>query len=124
MAFQIWHRHFKYQVIFFGFSNNMVIFQRYVNKSLVEKLNIFIIIYLDDILIYKKDPGQSHLKAIRKILDQLRKYLFFTNLKKCCFPQDKICFLKYMIFSKSINIEAKKIEVRKNLPKLNLVCNI
>ena len=39
----------------FGLSNVPTMFQRYVNKIFVEKLNIFIIIYLDDILIYTKD---------------------------------------------------------------------
>ena len=41
----------------FGFFNTPATFQRYVNKILTEKLNIFIIIYLDNILIYTKDLG-------------------------------------------------------------------
>ena len=43
--------------MFFGFFNTPVIFQRYVNKILAEKLDILIIIYLDNILIYTKNPG-------------------------------------------------------------------
>ena len=38
----------------FGFSNPLATFQQYVNKILAEKLDIFVIVYLDDILIYKK----------------------------------------------------------------------
>ena len=41
----------------FGLSNTSAIFQMYTNKILVQKLNIFVIVYLDDILIYNKDPG-------------------------------------------------------------------
>ena len=41
----------------FGLSNTLVIFQGYVNKILAKKLDIFVIIYLDGILIYIKDPG-------------------------------------------------------------------
>ena len=41
----------------------MAIFQKYVNKILTEKLNIFMIIYLDNILIYTKNPSQPHVKA-------------------------------------------------------------
>ena len=41
----------------FGLSNALATFQGYVNKILDKKLNIFIIIYLNDILIYTKDPG-------------------------------------------------------------------
>ena len=40
----------------FGLSNNLTIFQKLINKILVEKLDIFVIIYLNDILIYIKDP--------------------------------------------------------------------
>ena len=41
----------------FGLSNAPTTFQRYINKILAKKLDIFVIIYLDDILIYTKDPG-------------------------------------------------------------------
>ena len=56
-AFRTWYGHFEYQVRLFGFSNTLVIFQGYVNKILAEKLDIFVIVYLDDILIYIKDPS-------------------------------------------------------------------
>ena len=69
----------------FGLSSAPATFQRYVNKILAEKLDIFVIVYLDDILIYFEDPSQPHVEAVRWVLDQLRKYLLFANLKKCCF---------------------------------------
>ena len=49
----------------FGLSNTPAIFQGYVNKILAKKLDIFIIVYLDDILIYIKNIGQSYVKAVR-----------------------------------------------------------
>ena len=49
----------------FGLFNALATFKRYVNKILVEKLDVFVIVYLDDILIYTKDPGQPHVEAIR-----------------------------------------------------------
>ena len=66
----------------FGLSNTPATFQGYVNKILAEKFDIFVIVYLDDILIYTKDLGQSYVKAVRWVLDQLQKYLLFANLKK------------------------------------------
>ena len=84
-AFQTRYGHFEYQIMPFGLSNTPVIFQGYVNKVLTEKLDIFIIVYLDNILIYTKDLGQPHVEAVRWLLDQLRKYLLFANLKKCHF---------------------------------------
>ena len=55
----------------FSLFNALATFQRYVNKILAEKLDVFIIVYLDDILISTKDLGQPHVEAIRWVLDQL-----------------------------------------------------
>ena len=84
-AFRTRYGHFEYQVMPFGLSNAPATFQGYVNKILAEKLDVFVIVYLDDILIYTEDPGQPHLDAVRWVLDQLRKYFLFANLKKCRF---------------------------------------
>ena len=110
-AFRTQYGHFKYQVMPFGLSNTLAIFQGYINKILAKKLNIFIIVYLDNILIYTEDPGQPHVKAVRWVLDKFQKYSLFVNLKKCCFHQDEICFLGYVVSSKSISMEAKRGEV-------------
>ena len=53
----------------FGLSNAPATFQRYVNKILAEKLDIFVIVYLDNILIYTEDPGQPHVEAICWVLN-------------------------------------------------------
>ena len=50
--------------MFFDFSNTLVNFQKYVNKILVKKLDNFIIIYLDNILIYTKDLSQLYIKTV------------------------------------------------------------
>ena len=121
IASQTWYDHFEYQVILFDLSNAPATFQGYVNKILAEKLDIFVIIYLDGILIYTKDPGQPHVEAVRWVLDQLRKYLLFANLKKCRFHQDEFCFLGYVVSSKGINMEAKRIEVVKKWLELKSV---
>ena len=58
-AFRTRYGHFKYQVMPFGLSNAAATFQGYVNRILPEKLNVFVIVYLDDILIYIEDPSQA-----------------------------------------------------------------
>ena len=108
----------------FGLSNAQATFQGYVNKILAKKLDIFVIVYLDDILIYTKDPGQPHVEAVRWVLDKLRKHSLFANLKKCWFHQDEVCFLGYVVLSKGISIEAKRIEVVKDWPEPKSVRNI
>ena len=108
----------------FGLSNAPVTFQRYINKILAKKLDIFLILYLNDILIYIEDPGQPHVKTIRWVFDQLWKHSLFANLKKCRFYQDKVCFLGYVVSSKRISMEAKKIKVVKDWHEFKSVCNI
>ena len=49
----------------FGLTNAPTSFQRYINKILVEKLDIFVIVYLDDILIYTNNDGDGHVVAER-----------------------------------------------------------
>ncbi len=56
-AFCTRYSHFEYQVMSFGLSNAPASFQGYINKILAEKLDIFVVVYLDDILIYTEDPG-------------------------------------------------------------------
>ena len=50
--------------MFFDLFNALAIFQGYINKILAEKLDIFVIVYLDDFLIYMKNLGQLHVEAI------------------------------------------------------------
>ena len=63
-AFQTRYGHFEYQVMPFGLTNATGSFQGYVNKNLAEKPDIFVIVYLDDILIHTEDPGKAHVKAV------------------------------------------------------------
>lgn len=64
-------------------------FQDYVKKNLTEKLNVFVIIYLDNIFVYIEDSSYNDVKAVWWVLEALKKYGLYTNLKKCCFYQYK-----------------------------------
>ena len=100
----------------FGLINAPASFQGYINNILAEKLDIFVIVYLDDILIYIDDDG-SHVAAVRWVLEQLRKFLLFPNLKKCWFHQKEVWFLGYVVSSKGIYIKDKRIEAVKQWPE-------
>ena len=108
----------------FGLSNVPASFQDYINKILAKMLNIFVIVYLKDIFIYTKNPGQIHLNSIWWFFKQLKKYGFFTKFKKCQFHKDKVCFLKYVVSAQGILIKDKRIEEIKNWPKLKFVHDI
>ena len=97
----------------FGLTNTPASFQEFINKILVEKLDIFVIVYLDDIFIYTDDDGDGHIAAVRWVLGQLRKYSLYANLKKCRFHQEEVQFLGYVMSSKGICMEDKKIEAVK-----------
>ena len=113
-AFKTRYSHFEYQVMPFDLFNTPATLQVYVNKILAEKFDIFVVVYLDNILIHTKDLEQPHVEAVRWVLDQLQKYFLFAKLKKCRFDQDKDRFLGYVVLSKGISIEAKRIEVEKD----------
>lgn len=66
-----------------GFSNLPASFQKYINKILAEQLDVYMIIYLDNILIYINKA--DYVNSIWYILDQLKKYFLYANIKKCCF---------------------------------------
>ncbi len=64
-AFRSGYGHFEYQVMPFGLTNIPATFQGYINKILAEKLDVFVIVYLDDILIYTESEGKEHVQAVR-----------------------------------------------------------
>ena len=92
-----------------------------MNEILAEKLDIFVIVYLDDILIYTDDNGDGHVLAVQWVLEQLKKILLFANLKKCRFHQKEIWFLGYVVSLKGICMEDKRIEAVKQWPELQSV---
>ena len=63
-AFRTRYGYFKYQVMPFGLTNKLANFQGYINKILAEKLDIIVIVYLDDILIYTKDDGDGQVAVM------------------------------------------------------------
>ncbi len=110
MAFKTRYGYFEYQVMPFGLTNATVTFQDYINKILAEKLDVFVIVYLDDILIYTESEGEKHIQAVWWVLDQLWKHSLYANLKKCRFHQDEVRFLGYIVSYQGIEMEEKQIK--------------
>lgn len=96
MVLRIRYYDFKYQIIFFDLFNAPDSFQGYINKILTKKLDIFVIVYLDNISIYTNKV--DHIDFIQWVFKQLKNYLLYINLKKCYFYQDKMQFFSYIIF--------------------------
>ena len=107
----------------FGLSNVPASFQSYINKILAKKLDIFVIVYLDDIFIYIEDSGKAHVNAVWWVLEELRKNSLFANFKKCRFHKDKVCFLGYVVSAQDVRMEKEKINAVKNWRKPKSIHN-
>ena len=123
-AFRTRYGHFEYQVMPFGLTNAPATFQGYINKILAEKLDVFVIVYLDDILIYTEDESEGHVQAVRWVLDQLRKFSLYANLKKCRFHQEEVRFLGYIVSLRGICMEDEKIRAVEQWPEPKSVRDI
>ena len=81
-AFKTQYGHFKYQVISSSLTNILASFQGYINKIFTKKFNIFVIVYLDNILIFTENDRDGYIATIQRVLEQLKKFLLYVNLKK------------------------------------------
>lgn len=116
-AFRTRYGHYEYQVMPFGLSNAPAIFQGLINRILAEKLNIFCIVYLDDILIYTKGSESDHIEAVKWVLEQLLQNGLYANLQKCRFHQDEVRFLGYIISPEGVRMEPERISSVQDLPR-------
>ena len=123
-AFRTRYGHFEYQVMPFGLSNAPATFQALINKVLAEKLDVFCIVYLDDILIYTEETGSAHTDAVKWVVEQLRKHGLYANLQKCRFSQKEVRFLGYIISPEGIRMENDRIESVRSWPRPQCVRDI
>ena len=92
----------------FGLTNTLVIFQAYINKVLSRLINYFIVIYLNNILIYFK-LGKDYYIYIRIIIKRLRKYKLYIKLNKCFFNIKEVEFLGFIIGFTRVKPDPNKI---------------
>ena len=101
---------YKYMIMSFELINASAMFQTYINNILREHLNVFVIVYLDNILVYLKNE-KDHKKHIRQILNALKKANLRIILEKSQFHQTEIKFLSYIITDHRIKMNLKKVRV-------------
>ena len=104
---------FEYVVMSFELINASTIFQSLMNKILIELINKFCVLFLNDIFIYFHIK-KKYWRQVKTILKRLRKFNFFVNLIKCKFMQKSIEFLNYIINNKNISMNMKRINVIKS----------
>ena len=111
-TFRTRYKLFEYLIILFELINASTTCQDTINDALRKHLNIFAIIYLNDILIYFKNQKEykKHVKTILRCLNQKE---FLIKLKKCEFHQQEIDFLKFKVKIKEIKIDFDKLKSMK-----------
>nr|GEU34457.1 hypothetical protein [Tanacetum cinerariifolium] len=108
-AFRTCYGHYEFQVITFGLTNALTVFMDLINRVCKSYLDRFVIVFIDDILIYSKNikEHEGHLKLILKLLKEEELYAKFS---KCKFWLSKVKFIGHMIDSEGIHVDPVKIE--------------
>ena len=109
-TFHTRYSHFEYLVILFGLTNAPTTYQALINNTLREYLDLFYVVYLDDILIYSKDL-ELYKEHVRKVLDTLKAKNLKLKLEKCEFYKTEIEFLGYIVTTQGLKMDPKKVEV-------------
>jgi len=89
--------HYDYVVMLFGVTNAPTVFMDYMNKIFRPFLDKFVVVFIDDILIYSKTQ-QEHTEHLRLVLRVLREKQLYAKLSKCEFWMDEVQFLGHVIF--------------------------
>jgi hypothetical protein len=109
-AFRTHYRLFEWLVMPFRLTNAPAAFQCFVNDIFSDMLDICIIVYLDNILVYSEDPA-LHDKQVREVLQRLRKNSLYTNGKKCSFDVDRIEYLGFLVEPEGLQMDPAKVQV-------------
>jgi hypothetical protein len=108
-AFRTRYGHFEYNVMPFGLTNAPAVFQHMMNDIFREHLDDFVVIYLDDILIFSKNE-EEHEKHVRLVLEKLRERGLYAKLEKCLFHQTEMEFLGFIATTDGLKMDPKKVE--------------
>ena len=108
-AFKTHQGHYQFKVMPFVLTNAPATFQCIMNEILAPFLRKFVMVFLDDILIYSLD-FETHIHHLTLVLDKLRENQLFMKASKCSFAQTKLEYLGHIISDKGVAIDPSKIE--------------
>ncbi|GJW17817.1 putative reverse transcriptase domain-containing protein [Tanacetum coccineum] len=108
-AFRTRYHHYEFQVMPFGLTNVPAVFMDLMNRVCKPYLDKFVIIFIDDILIYSKNK-EEHEEHLRLILELLKKEEMYAKFSKCEFWIPKVQFLSHVIDSQGIHVDPAKIK--------------
>ncbi|GJT78720.1 putative reverse transcriptase domain-containing protein [Tanacetum coccineum] len=108
-AFRTRYGHYEFQVMPFGLTNAPAVFMDLMNRVCKPYLDKFVIVFIDDILIYSKNK-KEHEEHLKMILELLKKEELYAKFSKCEFWIPKVQFLGHVIDSEGIHVDPAKIE--------------
>ncbi|GKA38470.1 putative reverse transcriptase domain-containing protein [Tanacetum coccineum] len=109
IAFRTRHGHYEFQVMPFGLTNAPAVFMDLMNRVCKPYLDKFVIVFIDDILIYSKSE-EGHAEHLKLILELLKKEELYAKFSKCDFWLSRLQFLGHMIDSEGVHMDPAKIE--------------
>ncbi|GJY25596.1 putative reverse transcriptase domain-containing protein [Tanacetum coccineum] len=114
-AFRTRYGHYEFQVMLFGLTNAPAVFMDLMNRVCKPYLDKFVIVFIDDILIYSKTK-EEHSEHLKIILDLLKKEKLYAKFSKCDFWLESVQFLGHVINREGVHVDPAKIEAIKNWP--------
>ncbi|GJS72993.1 putative reverse transcriptase domain-containing protein [Tanacetum coccineum] len=110
-SFKTRYRHYEFQVMLFGLTNAPTVFIDLMNRVFKPYLDKFVIVFIDDILIYSRNK-EEHANHLRIILELLKKEKLYAKFSKCDFWIRIVQFLRHLIDSQGLHVDPAKIEAR------------
>jgi hypothetical protein len=109
IAFSTRYGLYEYLVMSFGLTNAPAYFMYLMNSVFMQELDKFIVVFIDDILIYSKNP-EDHANHLHIILQRLRDHHLYAKFSKCEFWLDTVKFLGHTISSDGISVDPSKVQ--------------
>ena len=113
IAFRTRYGHYEVLVRPFGLTNALVAFVDLMNMVFQPYLDQFVMVFIDDILIYSRDE-QEHEQHLKIVLQTLRDKKLYAKLIKCDFWLKEVSFLGYIVSAEGIRFDPAKIEAMVN----------
>ena len=122
-AFRTRYGSYEFQVMHYGLTNAPTSFQRFMNEVFKDMLDVSIVVYLDDILVYSENPD-DHIKHVTEVLECLRTNNLFIKVDECKFSVDTTNFLGFIVSPDGLKMDDSKIQVIHDWPTPHRVKDI
>jgi hypothetical protein len=114
-AFNTREGKFQWKVTPFGLCNAPASFQTFMNRILRPFLGKFIVVYLDDIVIYS-DNEKDHIRHLTKVFEVLRQYTLYAKPSKCIFAVASLEFCGHLVGGGNIQLFSSKVAIIRDWP--------